>query len=140
MATGSFKLTRGLYAEVFVETSQCNGQSRIRISPDAFAWLKDVYGPDAWEWPVCDEYRAGAIAGCKHALRHTSKGQVGGINVMVTKIDAHPAHSSWDSVAYASCFAVWNALGDKGTEHPKFVSRRIENLERPDSPIDRDEQ
>ena len=74
MGTASYKLAkyvggRSRYAEV-AATAEFGGGYSISVSPAAFAWLKDVYGLHAWEWPVCDAYRAAAESGAGFALRH----------------------------------------------------------------------
>ncbi|MFT6142718.1 MAG: hypothetical protein ACJAZO_005186 [Myxococcota bacterium] len=37
-------------------------KSEVVIGPLAVTWLKDMYGPDAWEWIVCDAYGKKAMA------------------------------------------------------------------------------
>lgn len=145
MKAGSYKLLRqsdgiGLYAEVFVQAFGSQGHSTVTVAPDAFAWLKDEYGPDAWEWPVCDDYRDGATAGCQYALNHTSHGPIDGLRVVISRINAHPAHSTWDAVAYASCFALWDAIQDTGTDHPELVAGKIQKLRRPSKAMDDDRE
>jgi hypothetical protein len=63
------------YADVTVSAETADHFS-IEISPQAFAWLKDVYGSDAWEWAQCDEFRAAAKRGAEFAIANigTEKG------------------------------------------------------------------
>ncbi len=50
--------------------AEFGGGHSVAVSPGAFAWLKDAYGPHAREGPVCDAYRAAAMSGVELALRH----------------------------------------------------------------------
>lgn len=112
------------YAEISVDAEPVAAESSIVLSPAVFAWLKDVYGPDAWEWGACNAYRDGAQYGAQYALHNRASNIATKWRVVVTKIHAHPAHTSWDSVAIATCFAVWNAIGDEGSNAPYWQKRQ----------------
>jgi hypothetical protein len=122
----TFKLARqvggfGHYAEVRVVIDAASVAS-IEVAPDAFAWLKDIYGPDAWEWPVCDDYRAGAVSGCQHALDNLLvEGTCSPLHVVITRIHGHPAHTSAKDVAFAACHATWKAMGVEGRSSPDLT-------------------
>jgi len=102
----------GRYAQVTLSVEPAE-HGEIVVSPNAFEWLKEDYGPDAWEWPVCDEWRCGAVAGVDFALSHAAP-SASPILVTVLKIHAHPAHSDRGAVAFAACHATWKAIGDPG--------------------------
>tara|TARA_B100000965_G_scaffold342298_1_gene311451 strand:+ start:490 stop:945 length:456 start_codon:yes stop_codon:yes gene_type:complete len=127
LSTGVFKLAKlfggcGYYAKVTVEASP--GKGLVSLSPDVFAWLKDVYGPEAWEWPVCDSYREAAMAGATYALAHMDFNKARH-DISVTQIHVSPVDTNWDSVAYAACHATWKAAGAEGTEQPHWEGRSI---------------
>jgi len=120
MATGEYKLIRqvggrGHYARVKVDVLP--GENGVTIADTAFAWLKEVYGPDAWEWRDCDDMRDGARAGATYALRNRAAVRPSE-HVLVTEIHARPVDTSRADVALATCRAVWVALGEPGREQP----------------------
>lgn len=129
--TGRYRLTRqtggrGFYADVTVEVTRVADGSRVAVGPTAFAWLKEVYGPDAWEWPVCDDYRAGAIRGARFALAHASPPvDASTLSVVVVEIRAVVVDTCPDSVAFAVCHATWQALGCTGGAEPRIVGAHI---------------
>ncbi len=124
MVESTYKLARYSkwehYAEVTIRREEVPAAGLVvAVSPIAFAWLKDVYGPDAWEWPVCDEYRAGALRGIAYAVQHTSSPlDHSSLVLTITHIGAHPAHTSAADVAYAACFATWAVCQAQSTDEP----------------------
>lgn len=119
--TANFKLSQqknGIfhYAEIQVTVSPAD-YLLIDIAPSCFAWLKDVYGPDAWEWPVCDDYREAARRGIHYAL--TNRHSMQPLSVTVTHIYARLVDTSCDDIAYAACMACWNAIGEYHSAHPQ---------------------
>ena len=112
------------YAEVTVTvTFEGNGTS-ISVSPAVFAWLKDVYGPDAWEWATCDAYRDGAVSGAVFALGHVSgEYRQMDTSVIIDRIHALLVDTTPSAVRYATCMAVWKALGVEGTELPDLIAK-----------------
>jgi hypothetical protein len=120
MATGEYKLARqvggrGHYARVKVDVTP--GTNGVTIADTAFAWLKQVYGPDAWEWRDCDDMRDGARTGATFAL--LNRATVGASqDVVVTEIHASPVDTTRADVALAACHAVWIALNDPGRVQP----------------------
>jgi hypothetical protein len=128
MTTGRYKLgrqtgNRGFYAEVTVSTTPAEVSSST-VATGAFAWLKEDYGPNAYEWSFCDEYREGALFGARYALAHLAQ-PTSEVLVNILQIRAHPAHSDRDCVAFAACHATWQALGDLGLNHPRLESDRV---------------
>lgn len=109
------------YAEVIVGIEPIqDGEPVIEFGGNEFAWLKEAYGPDVWEWPACAGYRRGATEGIQYALCHLAEPKQGqGKRVVVQVIRAHPAHSDESCVAYAACFATWTALGVEGIDLPR---------------------
>ncbi len=130
MNSESYKLLQqsdgvGFYAEVSVVVSPSEEESTVEMSEDVFAWLKDEYGKDAWEWPVCDDYREAALRGARHALANIGQQCKSSIRCEVSIIRAHPAHSTEDAVAYASCHATWKAIGVPGINQPYWDARVV---------------
>ena len=106
---------RFAYAEVEVSAAVVEqGMRSVVVSDHVFAWLKDVYGPDAWEWAVCDEYRKAAIEGAHVALDHASPAVEAA--VVIERIRAAPADSSAETIAYAAAQATWRALDVRPTK------------------------
>jgi hypothetical protein len=126
VSDATFKLVKHFggfahYAEVRVVVNAAAVTS-IEVAQDAFAWLKDAYGPDAWEWPVCDDYRTGAVSGCQHALDYVlSDGTRIPVRVVIARIHGHPANTSAKDVAFAACHATWKALGVDGGNPPEII-------------------
>jgi len=135
MAIGRYKLARQIrrsfYADVILE-AEPSMQTIVVVSDSSFAWLRDEYGPNAGEWPVCQDYRRGAIFGTQYALAHTARGVVTA-RITITRIHAHPAHSDEGCIAYACCFATWDALGVQGHSEPTIGPEGVlfETSERP---------
>jgi hypothetical protein len=124
LGTATYKLAkyiggRSHYAEL-TTSAEFGGGHSVQVSPAAFGWLKDEYGPNAWEWEVCEAYRAAAVSGAVFALRHIAgRDGMADATVVVDRIHAHPDHSPPDDVAYAAVFAVWKALGVEGGVLPE---------------------
>ena len=139
MGTASYKLMKVVggrlrYADV-TASSEFGGGYSIRVSPAAFAWLKDVYGPDAFEWAECEAYRAAAISGAEFALRHIAgRDSIPEARVVIDRIDAAPADTIPNDVAYAAVFAVWQALGVEGSQFPVLTGKHAELGTAPDPP------
>jgi hypothetical protein len=126
--TGHYKLAKqsgglGFFAEVRVTLSD-RPNAGIAVADSAFAWLKEDYRANAWEWAECDAFRAGAIRGANFALDHalTPAPMVG---VTIELIRAAPADTTAACVAYATCFAVWDALNDSGDGLVQILGRDI---------------
>ena len=122
----SFKLKKVLggllhYGEVIVDATPAP-VSEIVIAPDAFAWLKEHYGPHAWEWAICDDYRAEATAGCRFALEREPTGHP--MRVEVKQIRAHPALTVPGDLVYAACAALREAIGSGVDVWPELRSPR----------------
>lgn len=100
--------------------------SRPTLSGQEFDWLKSAYGPDAYEWTVCDSFRSGAIFGIQYAfLNSFPTPHIHLAQVMVVEIDAHAAHSTELSVAYASFYATLQLLNIASTKEPVISGRTI---------------
>lgn len=105
MESETYKLTKVVdgrmhYAEVTASAVVDRGGENIRISNEAFAWLKDAYGPNAWEWPVCEDFRRAATAGAAYALRHiSSQCNRSTVSVLIERIHAAPADTIPSDVA-----------------------------------------
>lgn len=128
MTERSYKLLRVVggrtyFARVTVDVNTTQ-TAAAAVSTRAFAWLKDEYGPDAHEWPVCAEYREGALFGVEYALAHLAEPRPRP-RVTVTRIEGFPADTCRDAVAVAACHATWAALGDAGTSHPRITNAGI---------------
>jgi hypothetical protein len=131
LGTASYKLAMviggvGHYAQV-TATAEFGGGHAVSVSPAAFAWLKEVYGPDAREWAVCEAYRSAAVSGAGFALGHIAgRDSIPEARVVIDRIDAHPAHTAPADVAFAAAFAVWQALGVEGSSQPALPGKHGE--------------
>lgn len=122
---GEYKLNRVIggvayYARVWVRVVD-DDTTEVTVDPGAFAWLKDVYGPDAWQWSISADYCEGARQGCRYALEHLDISPATPLHVHVLGIHAHPAHSTQGSVRMAACLAVWRALDDGARDCPELL-------------------
>ena len=131
VGTASYKLARILggwphFADV-TASAEFGGGHSVAVSPGAFAWLKDAYGPHAREGPVCDAYRAAAISGVEFALRHIAgRPGIPEAQVVIDRINVSPTDTTPDDVEYASVFAVWRALGVEGRVQPALPGKHAE--------------
>jgi hypothetical protein len=120
MAFGEYKLARqragrGLYARVKVAVTE--GDPAVVVDDDVFAWVKEAYGPNAFAYRDSDDFRGAAKLGAQHALHNLSSSSTLQ-HVRVVEIHVTTVDSTRSAVAFAACFAVWNALGDTGTNAP----------------------
>ena len=100
----------GHFAEVSVTITESVSSGEIAVLSTAFDWLKIDYGPAAWRWSVCDDYERGAVAGARYALEKAGPPAAGAqLQVTISMIRGHPAHTSPGDVALASCIAVCKA-------------------------------
>ena len=114
------------YAEVHLEKIDLFALPTVQVAKSAFTWLKDDYGPDAWEWAICDDYRQGAIQGVQYALDNVGKGiAFHKFGILITLIKSHPAHGTGHSVAFAACMATWKLLEVDGISHPYFQGGQL---------------
>lgn len=126
MAVETFKLRRYAgrehLADVTVRVDEISGgEPHLLVAPNAFSWLKDVYGEDAWDWPRVHGYRLGALRGVVYALTHAAEPiMLAGLSLTVTKIVARPPFTSEQDVAYAACFATWQACAVRPALEPRF--------------------
>lgn len=125
---GHYRLARhsggfGLFAEVHVDVAD-HATRLVEVAPTAFDWLKEDYGPGAWEWSVCDEFRASAVWAAGFALEHLATAR-SGMRARVELIRAAPADTTPDCIAFAACHAVWNALQDLGAARVTLEGRQI---------------
>ena len=117
---------RGFYADVTVVARSTTAGPLVEVGRDVFAWLKEDYGPDAWEWTACDDFRAAAVRGARFAITHTQQPiDPSAIAVVITQIHAAPADTCPDSVAFATCHATWQALGIAGSNEPRLNGSEI---------------
>lgn len=109
-------------AEVTVRVDETSGGGPLlQVASDAFVWLKDVYGAQAWEWSRGQGYRLGALRGVVYALAHAAEPiTLAGLSLTVTRIVARPPFTSEQDVAYAACFATWQACAVQPALEPFF--------------------
>ena len=114
------------YAEVTIECDENKSQGMIEVSNDAFAWLKEVYGPNTCEWPVFDNFRHAAIRGVKYALANSIT-IIDSLHmtVLIKKINVSPADTTDSCVAFAACYATWKALELTPSIEPRFQGPEI---------------
>lgn len=120
MAIGEYKLARqvggrGHYARVRVSVSE--GEPSVNVADDVFAWVEQAYAPNAFAYRDTDDFCGGAKLGAEHALRHLTKATPLQ-QVRVAEIHFLTVDTTRSQVAFAACFAVWNALEDPGSNHP----------------------
>jgi len=89
VASATFKLVRqvkqvGCLAEVTVTAMLTRGS--------ATQVLVEVYGPEAWEWPVCPDWRVAAAEGVRFALEHSDAPS--GAKVVVDMLRCHPVRTT----------------------------------------------
>ena len=114
------------YAFVSVFVDDVPDGPRVELSGDELAWLKDTYGPNAFEWGCCAEFREGALRGVRYALdRAAGVERLDRVLIWVGMIHATVADTTGDDVAYAACYATWEALGVGGEVGPEFVGREV---------------
>jgi hypothetical protein len=101
-------------------------KARAICALTVYQWLKEVYGPDAWEYGVCDSFREAAVRGAEYALSHLSAGQ-GFVErtVVIEKIHFHLADTIPAAVAYAACHATWRAFGVTAEVMPVFEDGKL---------------
>lgn len=115
MATAEHKFAErgvGRYALVTVSAEPA-AQTEIVLSPQVFEWLKQEYGPSAWEWPTCDAWRSSAVGGVEFALSRVGT-SASPFMVTILKIVGHPVHTDAGAVAFATSHATWKAIGHLG--------------------------
>jgi hypothetical protein len=117
---------RGVFAEVTVVCARGAAQPNVHLGGSEFAWLRDVYGSGAWEWPLCDELRIGALEGARWAVDHCSPPRAAGaISIVIESIRALPIDSDYDAAFLATCLATWAGLGVDGAPRPSFRDGKL---------------
>lgn len=129
MGTATYKLAkyaggRGHYA-VVTATADFADECSVTVSPDAFAWLCEAYGPNAVVGgPGFESDRAAAESGAMFALRHIAgRESLVAARVVIDSIRTAPGDTTPDDIAYASCWAVWQAMGAEGSSLPALPSK-----------------
>lgn len=97
----------GSFADVEVVVSPRNSNSA----------LLDVGGLS--DDPRGDDWLAGVQFGVRYALEHVP-GSERNVSIRVPYLHTNPVDSSTLSVAFATCFAVWDALGHSPDAAPYF--------------------
>jgi hypothetical protein len=111
---GEFRLRQmvgrvGHAADVAVAVEPAD-RDEVDVSPDAFAWVRDAYGPRASiDRPINGRLVAEAVEGVRYALARLR--QSGGYRVTVTKIVDMPVDTADGDVKVAAAHAVCRALG-----------------------------
>jgi hypothetical protein len=122
---GEFRLRQvvgriGHAADVAVAVEPAD-RDEVDVSPNAFAWLRDVYGPRAViDRPVNARLVAEAVEGARYALDRL--GRPGGYKVTVTKIVDMPVDTAEGDVKVAAAHAVCLALGMRLEPPPRFTT------------------
>jgi hypothetical protein len=118
----------GIYAEVSVSADRHADRYSVTISDRVFDWEREEYGSDAVVPKVKedDEFVRGARKGVEYALAHTALPiDRDCISIPVETIRILLCDSTEDAVAYAACYATWQALEVEGCMEPKIVGRAI---------------
>jgi hypothetical protein len=129
MGAATYRLAKSLggvihYAEVTATAEFANERS-IVVSPEAFSWLRQVYGPNAVvDGPGFEADRAAAESGAAFALGHiTGREGKAAARVVLDRIRTNPVDTTPADIAYAACWAVWQALGVEGSSVPELPGR-----------------
>ena len=114
-----FKVVNKLlhYAEIELDISPSE-TNLVVLSGKEFLWLKNEYGPNAWEWNCCVDYRHSCMAGCNLALNEISPMK---FIVIVNEIKVSPCDSSFNDVKHASCLAVYDYLKIESRNLPGLI-------------------
>jgi hypothetical protein len=98
----------------------------VTVSSEAYRWLRDAYGPDA-KLPRPDYHHTlAAVRGVRYALAHLPPGvDRNRLLVIIEEIQDTPVDTTEDAVAYAACFATWEAIGVGGTAIPEFQGQHL---------------
>jgi hypothetical protein len=118
----------GMYAEVSVSANRDARERAVTISQHIYDWEREAYGLDDVVSQVKedDEFVRGARKGIEYALdRIATPIDRNRISVEVDKIHVLLCDSTENTVAYAACYATWQALEVKGSIEPKIVGREI---------------
>jgi hypothetical protein len=117
---------RGYFAQIVLHLDADQPEQQIVFSGQEFAWLKEVYGPDAWEWHECDDFRRAALFGIQYALCNTQypQQQAKGCITILT-IGARLVDTTPETVAYTACLATWKLLNLEGVQVPYIEQQRI---------------
>jgi hypothetical protein len=116
---GRYKLVRqtagrGYYAIVQIEVSETTNGPAVEIDNGLSDWMYKEYG-------------AAAMDGVHYALQHTgSLLDLTFIHVKITDIQEFLVDTCSGSVAFAACYATWDALGVEGKNPPQLVNKRVE--------------
>jgi hypothetical protein len=114
------------YAIVSVNVGETKDGPKVEFRGDELAWLKDTYGPEAFGWDCCAEFREGALRGAKYALANSAGvDSLDKVLLRIIMIHGGLAHTRADDVAYATSYATWDALGVVGENHPDFAGSEI---------------
>jgi hypothetical protein len=95
-------------------------KAHVTVDADAFAWRKDVYGPNAgsnrdYDNLLLNQAREGAL----YALGHTPD-ELAKAHVHIAVVHETPADTTPDAVKLAAAFAVWRALRYTPTNPPSL--------------------
>lgn len=100
---------RTAYAEVEISIGTADdGTPSVVVADHVFAWLEDAYGPGAWEWAICDAYRAAAMRGVELVLADVAPRVEASVCIECIRVTV--ADSSEEAVVYAAAHATWRAL------------------------------
>jgi hypothetical protein len=112
---------RSAYAEVEVRVLSTEGPSVVTLADSVFAWLKDAYGPHAWEWSVCESYRRAAMEGVELALQSAAHEA----SICIACIHAIPADTNFECVVFAAAHATFQAIGTHSTLRLKIYGVEV---------------
>ena len=129
MQTSTYKLLKvsdgiTLFSEVTLSIAiNCEFQ-QIIISDHVCDWMKD--SRHGWPTQLENEYFTGARRGVEYALKHLPKDFLQrSMKITIEKILAVEVDSTSDSVAYAACFATWQALNVVPIKPPQIREKKI---------------
>jgi hypothetical protein len=128
MSQSSYKFVKTIagrtcFAEITVEVLRQTGCRGVKISDAVFSWLKELYGPNAWEWSPCDDWRKAAARGAEEALALSGNADM--VGIVIQKIHGILVDTTAPAVAHAACYATLKALGSEVDFQPRIENNRL---------------
>jgi hypothetical protein len=129
MQTSTYKLLKvsggiTLFSEVAVSITSNSESQQIIISSQVCDWMES--NRHGWPTELKSEYFNGARRGVEYAIEHLPKDfHLENMKITIEKIVAVEVDSTSDTVAYAACFAIWQALNIAPIKPPQICGRKI---------------
>ena len=113
-----------MFGEVTVSIFENPQAEKMFFSEKVFDWM----GEDSRHWPITNENKI--IRGARKGIEHCWKNipvEISNrkISFKVEQIRFTEVDSTEDTIAYAACFAAWQALGLKPVSPPTIEGNQI---------------